>query len=122
MSSKVVSFRLDEEAPEEQQALVILEEWQKRGYSTREIMTWALMSLAGLEVEAKDQEQDGAKETITELRQVLNQAQEFLETLRDLKAMPDEVQVPSQPKPVLTEHFLASVRKAARPGLRLGEE
>lgn len=125
MSSKVVSFRLDEDTTEEQQALNILEAWQKKGYSTREIMTWALMSLAGFEVTTPDnrpEEVEDSKSTIHELRQVLSQAQEFLESLRDMKAMPDQVQVPSQPRPVLTDHFLASVRKAVRPGLQLNDD
>lgn len=123
--SKVVSFRLDEDNFEEREALAILEAWQEKGYSTREIMTWALMSLAGTPTpEEKEAQADGeARETITELRQVLDQAQEFLEALRDIKAMPAEVEVPSQPKPVLTEAFLASVRnKVAKPGLRLSED
>lgn len=121
--SKVVSFRLDEDTPEEQQALAILEEWQEKGYSTREIMTWALMSLAGLEMAEGTAQNDGeARETVTELREVLSQAQEFLEALRDMKAIPDEVQVRSQPKPVLSQSFMAAVKKAARPGLSLSDD
>lgn len=122
--SKVVSFRLDEENFEEREALSILEAWQQKGYSTREILTWALMALAGRDTpDQKDKSSDDeARETITELREVLDQAQEFLEALRDMKAMPEAVEVPSQPQPVLTKAFLASVRdKVARPGLRLPE-
>ncbi len=117
--SKVVSFRLDEENPEEQQALAILEAWQQRGYSTREIMTWALMALEGAAISSPGKQEENPKETINELRGVLSQAQEFLEALRDMQSMPDTVQVPSQPKPVLSEQFMASVRKAVRPGLSL---
>lgn len=121
--SKVVSFRLDEDTPEEQQALAILEEWQEKGYSTREIMTWALMSLAGIEpVDEADQNEGEKRETVTELREVLSQAQEFLEALRDMKAIPEEVQVKSKPKPVLSQSFMAAVKKAARPGLSLNIE
>ena len=120
--SKVVSFRLDEDTPDEQQALAILEAWQEKGYSTREIMTWALMSLAGLELGPESSQNGGeARETVTELREVLSQAQEFLEALRDMKAIPDEVQVKSQPKPVLSQSFMAAVKKAARPGLSLSD-
>jgi hypothetical protein len=123
--SKVVSFRLDEDNFEEREALAVLEAWQAKGYSTREIMTWALMALAGTPTPEEKQAQadDEARETISELRQVLDQAQEFLQVLRNMKAVPDEVDVPSQPKPVLTEAFLASVRnKVAKPGLRLPED
>ncbi|NDJ86409.1 MAG: hypothetical protein GYB66_11015 [Chloroflexi bacterium] len=120
--SKVVSFRLDEETPEEQQALAILETWQRKGYSTREIMTWALMALEGTQFAEPSKQTDDAKETISELRVVLSQAQDFLEALRDMKAMPDEVQVSGNPKPILTDQFMASVRKAVRPGLTLPDE
>jgi hypothetical protein len=121
--SKVVSFRLDEDTPEEQQALAILEAWQEKGYSTREIMTWALMSLAGMELTEESPQNEGeARETVTELREVLSQAQEFLEALRDMKAIPDEVQVKSQVKPVLSQGFMAAVKKAARPGLSLSDD
>lgn len=123
--SKVVSFRLDEEHPEEQQALAILEAWQAKGYTTREILTWALMSLDGitpLERPASVEEPSNAKDTIDELRDVLGQAQEFLEALKTMKALPDEVDVPSQPRAVLTQDFLASVRKVMRPGLSLDDE
>jgi hypothetical protein len=118
--SRVVSFRLDEDTLEERQALAILEIWQAKGYTIRQIMTWALMALEGAEppVDGRDQE---ASATISELRSVLGQAQEFLEALRDLKAVPPEVKVPSQPKPVLSETFLNSVKRAARPGLRLDD-
>lgn len=117
--SKVVSFRLDEENLEEQQALAILEAWQQRGYSTREIMTWALMALEGAAISSPTKSQEDTNTTIAELRATLSQAQEFLEALRDMQVMPDQVHVPSQPKPVLSEQFMASVRKTARPGLTL---
>ncbi|NDJ85711.1 MAG: hypothetical protein GYB66_07480 [Chloroflexi bacterium] len=114
--SKVVSFRLDEEVPEEQQALAVLEAWQQKGYSTRAIMTWALMALAGADPTGPS---ETTGEPISELRSVLNQAQGFLEALQKINAVPAEVEVEGEPKPVLTEVFLASVRKAARPGMTL---
>lgn len=117
--SRVVSFRLDEDIVEEGQALEILEAWQTKGYSIRQIMTWALMALEG--AEPLNTEDNATGTTIAELKSVLGQAQEFLEVLRDMKAVPDEVKVPSQPKPILSEAFMSSVRKAARPGLQLDE-
>lgn len=121
--SKVVSFRLDDEHPEERQALAILETWQEKGYSTREILTWALMSLDGITPFERDdnEEPSEAKVAVDELRDVLGQAQEFLEALKGMKALPDEVSVPSQPKAILTQDFLSSVRKVMRPGLSLDE-
>lgn len=123
--SKVVSFRLDEDNLEEREALTILEMWQAKGYSTREIMTWALMALSGTPTpqEAEDAATQESRETISELREVLAQAQDFLGALRDMKAMPKEVKVPGQPKPVVTEEFLAAVRnKVVRPGLTLPDD
>jgi hypothetical protein len=121
--SRVVSFRLDDEVYEERQALAILEVWQARGYSIRQIMTWALMALEGLEPPGSQPRLDGreSQQTVAELRAVLGQAQEFLEALRDLRAVPPQVKVPSQPQPVLSEAFLAAVKKAVRPGLTLDE-
>ncbi|MBI5930926.1 MAG: hypothetical protein HY862_16570 [Chloroflexi bacterium] len=118
--SRVVSFRLDEDIVEEGQALEILEAWQTKGYSIRQIMTWALMALEGAEPQnAAPDGETGA--TIAELKSVLGQAQEFLEVLRDMKAVPDQVKIPSQQKPILSDAFVASVKKAARPGLKLDE-
>ena len=123
--SKVVSFRLDEDNLEEREALAILEQWQEKGYSTREVMTWALMALAGTPTpdEVEEAATQESRQTISELRQVLEQAQDFLDALRDMKAMPDEVKVPGQPRPVVTDEFLAAVRnKVVRPGLRLPDD
>ncbi|PJF39968.1 MAG: hypothetical protein CUN55_13310 [Phototrophicales bacterium] len=123
--SKVVSFRLDEEHPEERQALAILEAWQEKGYTTREILTWALMSLDGidpLERSSVSETSVEAKATIDELRDILGQAQAFLEALKSMKALPDSVDVPGESRAVLTQDFLASVRKVMRPGLSLEKD
>ncbi|MBZ0314871.1 MAG: hypothetical protein K8L91_00525 [Anaerolineae bacterium] len=119
--SRVVSFRLDEDIVEEGQALEILEAWQAKGYSIRQIMTWALMALEGAEPQNNSAPDGETGATIAELKSVLGQAQEFLEVLRDMKAMPDEVKLPSQQKPILSDTFMASVKKAVRPGLKLDE-
>jgi len=43
--SEVISFRLDKENLREAKALMILHEWRKNGYSLRQTITEALVSL-----------------------------------------------------------------------------
>jgi hypothetical protein len=109
--SRVIGFRLDENNQREAQALLILRQWQENGYSTRHILTEALLML-------DRSDGDGNKDTqIDEVMVVLSQVREQLEHIHQSGLRFNR---PALGKTVvLSEAFLGSVRQAARPGIQL---
>jgi hypothetical protein len=109
--SRVIGFRLDEHNQREAQALLVLTQWQEKGYSTRHILTEALIMLA------RSDEDEGEDSQLNEMMVVLNQVREQLEHIHQSGLRPNR---PSSGKTAaLSEAFLGSVRQAARPGIQL---
>jgi hypothetical protein len=79
--SQVVCFRLDRQNQREALALAVLSAWQEAGYSTRHILTEALLGL-------DDGSQDELSAVIAELREVVGHAHDLLEEMRDGRHVP----------------------------------
>lgn len=110
--SQVIGFRLDRENPREAQALAVLERWQEAGYSTRHILTEALLTLEASET-------DGGQEfPVEKIVSALEQVGEQLARLQREGLRPRSVEAPEA---LLEEAFLLSVKEAAQPGLRLDD-
>jgi hypothetical protein len=106
----VIGFRLDENNQREAQALLILRQWQEKGYSTRHILTEALIML-----DRSDEDGQGDSQ-INEVMVVLSQVLKQLEHIQRSGLRPN---MPSSGKTAaLSEAFLGSVRQAARPGIQ----
>jgi hypothetical protein len=106
--SQVVCFRLDRQ--NQREALAVLSAWQEAGYSTRHILTEALLGL-------DDGSQDELSAVIAELREVVGHAHDLLEEMRDGRHVPPPRAGDGQAAQ-LSESFIASVRKTARPRAR----
>jgi len=109
--SKVIGFRLDEGNPREAQALEILRIKQAEGFSSRKILTDALIGLA-------THKGQSALFPIDEFNEVLEQVSGLLESLNrgyQNKNLPRHPQAAA-----LDENFLCSEKIAARPGMNIG--
>jgi hypothetical protein len=111
--SQVVCFRLDRQNPREALALAVLSAWQEAGYSTRHILTEALLGL-------DDGSQDELSAVVAELREVVGHAHDLLEEMRDGRHVPPTPAGDGQAAQ-LSESFIASVRASARPGMTGGQ-
>ena len=106
--SEVISFRLNPDNPREAQALEILRAKQAEGFSSRRVLTDALIGM----VSKKGQEM---LFPIDEFNTALEQVSGLLEHLNGVNH--DQSQS-TRPKVVaLNDNFLSSVKIAARPGL-----
>jgi hypothetical protein len=111
--SQVIGFRLDQDNPREAQALALLEAWQKRGYSTRYIITEALLQLDG-------KTESEVSSTVAELQKALDHAHRLLERMQNGQIASPQHQAEDQPEQAqLTESFVLSVKEAARSGMTL---
>jgi len=108
--SRVIGFRLDRENPREAQALAVLEARQEAGYSTRHILTEALLAL--------DSEEGAPEFPVEEILSALERVGEQLTRLQQESLRPRMVDAPEAS---LEEAFLLSVKEVARPGMILGE-
>lgn len=111
MKSQIISFRLDENTPENAKANRIYAVWRAAGYDNREIMTRALLALDGVPVPLQP------TELALQLQQALQDAQNLAEILR--RAPPTFQQLTSIAEADASElkpNFKASVKRAARPG------
>ena len=113
--SEVICFRLDSANPREAKALEVLATWQEAGFSRRHVLTEALLRLDD------DGDDNSDADTLAALTEVLSQVQDLLENMQNghyvsASSQPEEPEVEA-----LAESFLASVRQAARPGLRREE-
>jgi hypothetical protein len=111
--SEVISFRLDKENPREAQAYEILKVWYAGGYSIRHTITEALLRLdeAGT-VSVPDAARDDMIEVLHQVKQVLEQIQNG-DSLSYRESNAGDC--PAS----LTENFVASIRQAAKPGMKL---
>ena len=110
--SEVISFRLNPDNPREAQALEILRMKQAEGFSSRRVLTDALIGMAGF----KDRD---TLSSIEEFNMALEQVSDLLERI-SVGNQSDEDLRPKRPQLVtLNDNFLNSVKIAAKPGLNL---
>lgn len=110
--SEVVSFRLSGTNPREAQALEALRAWRAKGYSTRHIITEALLNLDESKTEAKIAKNDELTETLNQVDHVLRQivSGDNLSESRPRKSLAHAG---------LSDSFVASVKKSVKSGLKI---
>jgi len=110
--SKVISFRLNPDNQRDAKAIAILQDWLSRGFSTRHTITEALLNLPSPNSEAADN---------SVLNDLSQQIKELLDKIgSDVTLNKPKDEMSSQEK--LSEGFVTSVLKAAKPGLMIAEE
>jgi hypothetical protein len=111
--SEVISFRLNKDNLREAQALEILEAWCSKGYSLRYVITEALLKLNDPGPESMEDN------NIPDLNAVLNQVNKLLEQIGNggypVFPRQDENTLHSS----LAESFVLSIKKAAKPGIKI---
>ena len=105
--SKVISFRLNPENPREAEALTILESWISQGFSTRHTLTEALLMLDSRNSRPLDNE--AFKDLSHQIKELILRVE--MSSIQNIETMP---------KPSLSDGFVSSIVKAAKPGLRTG--
>ncbi len=112
--SEIISFRLNPNNPREARALEILAVRQDEGFGIRQVLVEALLMLG--------EEQGSAHvPVVSDLQAVLAEARSLVCELRNGDA--PLVSRPSQStssEGKLSDGFLVSVKKAARPGMKSG--
>jgi hypothetical protein len=112
--SEVSSFRLDGDNPREARAREVLRAWYAQGFSVRHILTEALLALE----DSQEEDQETAF-ALDEVNRTLHQVIQMLERMQNGRHAPSANQDGEQSRVTLTETFVASVKNAARPGLKL---
>ena len=107
--SKVISFRLNPENPRDARALAVLQEWLSQGFSTRHTITEALLLLDS----GKPLELDSRA-----FNDLSNQIQKLLVRFETGSTHDTENVISSKER--LSDGFIASIVKAAKPGLSAG--
>jgi hypothetical protein len=100
--SEVISFRLDKDNPREAQARAVLKARVDKGYSIRHVLTEALLSYQGSHRELN----------IHELSVKLDQISKLIQ-------QNGNPPVASENNRGLSDQFLASIRTAAKQGVRI---
>ena len=122
-----IHLQFDENDPEHQRALTILNAWQQQGYTTEQIVTRALASFA----DGKEQATNvnillaNVREMLQQMREVLGEVRTL--KLREAKDAPGYSEgTPAVPVAAsdednleLSSMFVDALKKAARPGMRL---
>ena len=108
--SEVISFRLNPDNPREAQALEILRTKHAEGFTSRRVLTDALI---GMVVENRQV----SPFPITEFNEALEQVSGFLEKLNSIDY--DQGKLESPQVVGLNDNFLNSVRNSAKPGLEI---
>jgi hypothetical protein len=114
MTSHVIAFRLNDDDPDEAQALALLVEAAKNDWSTRKAIVYALLQAGNLGRPPEDH-------TAEDLRQALVEARSLVEALRNVSAAPAQPNgqtAPDEDRPV-SETFTAAVKRSVRSGRRL---
>lgn len=110
--SEVISFRLDKKNPREAQAYLILNTWIEKGFSTRSVLTTALLRLdqpgSDLEPGPGNRNWDA----------ILDQISQLLDLVEKMKKPVVSQENNSEPC-ILRDSFLASIRHGAKPGIKL---
>lgn len=111
--SKVISFRLDEKNPREAQALTVLQQRLSEGYSIRQILVDALLSLSNFDKSSKNHS------SIHEINQTLFQLRELLsQVVTNGQIAPTNEK---EPNAQLSQTLLESIKKTLKPGLSISE-
>lgn len=110
--SEVISFRLKKDNPRGAQALEILEAWCSKGYSVRDIITDALLKLNDPGPDSK------GDNPIPELNAVLNRVNKLLEQIGNEGYPPIPRRNDNPEQSSLADNFVASIKKAVKPGLK----
>lgn len=111
--SKVISFRLSKDNPREAQAYEVLKAWQDKGYSVRHTITEALLKLDGPGLGSI------TCASFDDINQTLNQVRELLERIRNADNSSQKSLNPGPYHSSLNDNFIASIKKAAKPGIKL---
>ena len=110
--SQVISFRLDPDNPREGRALAVLGERQEQGYRVRHILTEALLMLVeGGQQSEREQQMALVLVVLTEIQARLEQLQQ--------RGITERVRREQNTKEQVSEAFILSVKRAAKPGIRL---
>jgi len=106
--SEVISFRLNPKNPREAEALSILLDWSSQGFSTRHTITEALLILASKKCETIDNRM---------LADLSCQIKHLIENI-EVGPFPELRDDDISSKEKLSDNFVTSILKAAKPGLR----
>jgi hypothetical protein len=109
--SDVISFRLDKENRREAKALMVLQERRTKGYSVRQTITEALVSL--------DHNGNKSAVSIEELNEALSQINHLLMQLESGESPMINDKLKKPPNNDLSTSFVASVKKSAKAGIKL---
>lgn len=105
--SDVYSFRLSDQNPRETQAREVIDAWVQQGYSLRQVLTEALLLLG---------KQENHSSQISDITETVDRLSRLVERLEGHL----EVAKPDQPlNSELSTSFLSSIKKAAKPGIRI---
>ncbi|MFP4321660.1 MAG: hypothetical protein ACLFTK_04335 [Anaerolineales bacterium] len=130
MSGISFHFQLDPDKPDEARALELLEAWQYSGWNLQKIIVAALLTMA---------QSNPPKTENVELHDILNMLHaQNTEALQHLYTLLQQVQTlvnadyahqgtpqpgtPDEPREAVSPSFIASVKKAMRPGMSLEED
>lgn len=124
--STEITLQFDEDDLEQQRALTVLNAWRQQGYTDEQIITRALVTFA----DGKEQATN-INILLANVREMLQQMREVLKEVRTLRmreasetsGRPESVAkppaLPDEDNLELSSVFLAALKKAARPGMRL---
>jgi hypothetical protein len=110
--SKVISFRLDPNNPREAQALEFLRNKPADGFSSRRILTDALIGM-------KTGVTQDTLFSLEDFHLAMEQVSKLLARLDGAHQVSQDHQPTSPELVVLHDHFLKSVKMAAKPGVNL---
>ncbi len=110
--SEVISFRLNKDNPREAKALEVLKARSVEGYKIQHIITDALLKL---DEHRKDPSTIVA---LDELNNTLSQVNQLLEQLENGHSVTSDKPPEGQPRSILTAAFVASIKKATKPGFK----
>lgn len=109
--SEVISFRLDKNNPREAQAIEKLNRWVDRGYSSRFILTQALLGIDDIDVETE-------KFPNHEINSVSDQLNSLLEILNNQDINRNLNQNTNIDAIALKGGFLSSIKQGIKPGIK----
>ncbi len=121
-----ITLQFDESDLEQQRALTVLNAWRQQGYADEQIITRALVTFA----DGKEQATN-INILLANVREMLQQMREVLREVRTIKlreaseasgrtdGVAKPAVIPDEDALDLSSGFLAALKKAARPGMRL---
>lgn len=124
--SAEIHLQFDESDLDQQRALTILNAWRQQGYTDEQIITRSLVTFA----DGKEQATNinillaNVREMLQQMREVLNEVRtlrlrEASEAAGRTEGVAKPAIMPDEDNLELSSVFLAALKKAARPGMRL---